>query len=66
MSTSNYNKNPNIVRRVSYRYFTRGEWHEGSHVCYEKTDDLAVKSCYENILLSGLETFHITEIRLSE
>ena len=66
MSRSKYKKNDYNVRTVSYEYFLGDKWAEGAHICYEKTDDLAIESCYKNAVPSKYVTFHITGIETVE
>lgn len=62
MSTVSYKKNPNYIREVKYSYMMDGVERSGSHICYEKTDDGAVASCYKSIIWSSLDTFRVVEV----
>lgn len=64
MSTAAYKKNDWVMRTVHYRYMQAGEWKDGDHKCYEKTDDEAIISCYKNAVPALHDTFHVTGIDL--
>ncbi|RYF61357.1 MAG: hypothetical protein EOO27_02290 [Comamonadaceae bacterium] len=66
MSKTTYKKNGWVMRTVHYRYMLQGEWVDSHHVCYEKTDDEAVASCYKTAIAAKLKSFHITEIVTKE
>lgn len=61
MSKTSYVWNPNATRTVHYTYWDR-EWKTGTHVCYEKTDDAAIASCYQRVVVTYMPEFHITKI----
>ena len=50
------------MRTVKYKYMLSNEWREGSHICYEKTDEKAIESAYDTVLWSKLDSFLITEV----
>lgn len=62
MSKVNYIRKPNATRTVKYEYWYQGKWHKSQHVCFEKTDEGAIKSCYDSVLVTYMSEFHITEI----
>lgn len=62
MSKKQYSKNPWVMRTVKYKYMLSNEWREGSHICYEKTDEKAIESAYDTVLWSKLDSFLITEV----
>ena len=61
MSTTSYSRLPNTTRTVKYTYWDSGRWQYGEHVCYEKTDEGAIRTCYL-IVAAKMPEFHITEI----
>ena len=62
MSTAAYKRNSWVTRTVHYEYFMGNEWKQNTHVCFEKSDDLAIISTYNSAIWSKLDSFHITEI----
>lgn len=62
MSKVAYVRKPNATRTVKYAYRYRGSWKNGEHVCFEKTDEGAIESCYKHVIITYMPDFHITEI----
>jgi hypothetical protein len=67
MSTASYQRNPNIVRKVIYALSVgRERENRYEYVCYEKTDEDAIKSAYKNLVWSGHPSFRIVDIVTEE
>lgn len=62
MSKVSYIRKPNAQRTVKYTYFYKNQWHNGEHICFEKTDDGAIASCYKSVVVTYMPEFHVTEI----